>query len=137
MKPNDYIYNSDTQSLANYMNGTGALSTTSGQVINGPTVLDSVTVSAAEDASVLKMAVCTSTNPTSWFPYKAYVATVSATDVASGSTFNLRVYLSAHRLPSGRLYFCLCSGKETGSASTRIEDAVAFNFKYRLITQPA
>ena len=49
MKPSNYIFNTDTQSLGNYLDGSGSLSVSSGQVINGPAILDSIIVSAVED----------------------------------------------------------------------------------------
>jgi len=137
MKPSNYIFNTDTQSLGNYLDGSGSLSVSSGQVINGPAILDSIIVSAVEDSAVLKMAVRTSDDLTRWFPYKVYVTTVPATVTSTGSTIDLRVYLSAHRLSSGELYFCICSGKETSSTTVRINQDMTFEFRYRLITQPA
>ncbi len=140
MRPNNYIFNSDTQSLGNYEGGTVTFSVDNGQIINPATLIASRTISSRGDAEILRMMTEVSTNPGVWIPGNAMGWSVNAHSADAGFiTDSQDFYVSAERRRGGDIVFKLSSGDmgyPYNRFRTQLEQACTWTIKFRLLRQP-
>lgn len=140
MRPNAYIYNSDTQSLGNYGGGTITFSVSNGQTINPAALIASQTISTKGDAEVLRMMTEVSTNPGIWIPGNAMGWSLAAHSADQGYVTNEQeFYVSAERRSNGDIVFKLSSGDmgyPYNRFRTQLEESCTWTIKYHLLRQP-
>jgi hypothetical protein len=141
MKPNNYIYNSDTQSLGNYEGGTITFHVNNGQIIDPSAIIASQTIRARHGGmELLRMMTQVSTRPGSWFPGNTFGWDVLAHSADSGYITNYQAfYVSAHRHGNGDITFRLSSGDmgyPYNRFRTQLEESCTWTVKYRLFRQP-
>lgn len=135
MKPNDFIYNSDMQSLSNSNSGELTFTLNQGLVVQPNSLIASQSIQATASSSILRMAIEMSDYaPDQWWPSRSYTASISAHAVDPQYTVtSALVTFSAHRLIGNEICFVLCS---TNNVAVELDESLTFRIKYRALTQP-
>lgn len=141
MRPNNYIYNSDTQSLGNYEGGTITFHVDNGQTIDPAAIIASQTIRASHGGTeILRMMTQVSSHPGTWFPGNVFGWDLSAHSADSGYVTNTQdFYVTAYRHGNGDITFRLSSGDmgyPYNRFRTQVEEACTWTIKYRLFRQP-
>lgn len=138
MKPNDFIFNSDMQSLSNSTSGEVTFSVSNGQIVTENTLIDYRIVKVPSPNAVLRMAIeMRDYDSGIWWPSRSYAAFVQGHSADSGYLTNgVILDFSAHRISNDEICFVMCAFAELGNYRIQIDQDRTFRIKYRLLTQP-